>query len=73
MDVHELRPVEIPPWIALRAELWPEQPREQLEIEGRAALGAQPPLVVFAAATAIELAGFIEISLERLVIFRKTL
>ena len=47
MQIRPLDRTEIASWVDLRAVLWPEQPREELESEGRAAIDAEPPLVVF--------------------------
>jgi aminoglycoside 6'-N-acetyltransferase I len=55
---------DIPRWVELRAELWPDQPVANLDSEGRAALVAEPPLVVFVAEEDSMLVGFIELSLR---------
>lgn len=62
-----IRPLEtsdIPRWVELRAELWPDQPLDDLETEGRASIAAEPPLVVFVAEAEGGLAGFLELSLR---------
>ena len=62
-----IRPVEvsdIPRWIELRAKLWPHESRAALEAQGRAALGTEPPLVVFIAEEHNTLAGFLEFGLR---------
>ena len=64
MQIRPLARDDIPPWVALRAELWPDQPLAELDDEGRAALAADPPLVVFVAADDAALLGFIELSLR---------
>lgn len=64
MRVRPLAPGEITRWIDLRAGLWPDQPRAELDAEGRAALIADPPLTVFVAEVDGMLAGFIEIGLR---------
>jgi aminoglycoside 6'-N-acetyltransferase I len=64
MQVRPLAHGDIADWVDLRAALWPEQPREELEAEGCAAIAAESPLVVFVADVDGRLAGFIEISLR---------
>ena len=65
MQIRPLDRAEIASWVDLRAMLWPEQPRGELESEGRAAIEAAPPsLVVFVADDGARLLGFIEISLR---------
>src|SRR5262245_44245104 len=64
MQVRPLAHDEIPAWVALRFGLWPDQPLAELDEEGRAALDADPPLVVFVAADGRALFGFIELSLR---------
>ena len=64
MLVRPLAAADIPAWVALRAELWPDQPHAELDTEGRAAIAAEPPLVVFVAETQGALAGFIEIGMR---------
>jgi aminoglycoside 6'-N-acetyltransferase I len=64
MNIRPLEPADIPQWIQLRSELWPEQSRAELDTEGRAALAAESPLVVFVAAEAEGLAGFLELDLR---------
>jgi len=65
MQIRPLDRAEIASWVDLRAMLWPEQPRGELESEGRAAIDAAPPsLVVFVADDGARLLGFIEISLR---------
>jgi aminoglycoside 6'-N-acetyltransferase I len=64
MDVRPLNPAEFSRWIDMRAALWPDQPREQLEREGRDALAGSHPMVVFVAAEGTELAGFLELQLR---------
>jgi aminoglycoside 6'-N-acetyltransferase I len=64
MRIRPLEAVDIPLWVELRAALWPEQDRTELDGEGRAALAAEPTLVVFVAEADNALVGFIEISLR---------
>jgi aminoglycoside 6'-N-acetyltransferase I len=64
MQVRPLDRGEIASWVDLRAALWPDQPRDELESEGRAAIDAEPPLFVFVADDGERLLGFIEISLR---------
>ena len=64
MQIRPLDRVDIAAWVELRAALWPDQPREELESEGRAAIEAASPLVVFVAVDGARLQGFIEISLR---------
>ena len=64
MRVRRLESVDIPRWVELRAELWPDQSRDELDAEGRLALGADPPLIVFVAEIDAALAGFIELGLR---------
>lgn len=45
-------------------ELWPDQSRDELDEEGRVALAADPPLIVFVAEVDNALAGFIELGLR---------
>ena len=64
MRVRRLDSADVPRWIELRAELWPDQSRDELDAEGRVALAADPPLIVFVAEVDDALAGFIELSLR---------
>ena len=64
MRVRRLDSADIPRWVDLRAELWPDQTRDELDTEGRAALAADPPLIVFVAEVDDVLAGFIELGLR---------
>jgi aminoglycoside 6'-N-acetyltransferase I len=64
MKVRALVASDIRQWVELRAALWPDQPRGELELEGRAALASDPPLVVFVAEVGSTLAGFIEFGLR---------
>jgi aminoglycoside 6'-N-acetyltransferase I len=64
MLVRRLDRVEIAHWVELRAALWPDQPRDELDAEGRVALEADPPLIVFVAEADGALVGFIEIGLR---------
>jgi aminoglycoside 6'-N-acetyltransferase I len=64
MQVRRLNTADIARWVELRAELWPDQSRDELDAEGRLALAADPPLVVFVAESDGTLAGFIEIGLR---------
>lgn len=62
-----IRPIEvsdIPRWIELRAKLWPRESPTEMEAEGRAALTAEPPLVVFVAEENGTLVGFLELGLR---------
>lgn len=60
MIVRPLETRDVACWVELRAALWPDQPRDTLEAEGRAALRMDPPLTVFVADVDGTLAGFIE-------------
>ncbi|HEY6984741.1 MAG TPA: GNAT family N-acetyltransferase [Rhodanobacteraceae bacterium] len=64
LRVRCLEPGDLTRWIALRADLWPDQSLEELDTEGRAALAANPPLVVFVADAGEDLLGFIEVGLR---------
>jgi aminoglycoside 6'-N-acetyltransferase I len=64
MHVRLLQPDDFSRWIAMRAALWPDEPRDQLEREGRALLAGGDPMVVFVAAHGTELAGFLELQLR---------
>jgi aminoglycoside 6'-N-acetyltransferase I len=64
MQIRPLARADIADWVELRAALWTDQPREELESEGRAAIEAASPLVVFVADERPRLVGFIEISLR---------
>ena len=64
MNIRFLEASDIPQWIQLRAELWPNESREELETEGRASLVAESPLIVFVAAEEERLAGFLELDLR---------
>ena len=64
MEIRSLDRADIGEWVDLRAALWPDQSRAELESEGRAAIAAASPLVVFVADDDGLLAGFIEISLR---------
>lgn len=60
MNVRALESADIASWMELRAALWPDQSRDELESEGRAALAVSPPLNVFVADVGGILAGFVE-------------
>lgn len=64
MLIRPLQPSEISRWIELRAELWPDEPLADLDAQGRTALAADPPLVVFVAEVSAALVGFLELSLR---------
>ena len=64
MHIRLLEPSDIPQWIQLRCELWPNESRAEMDVEGRAALVADPPLIVFVAAEGEGLAGFLELGLR---------
>jgi aminoglycoside 6'-N-acetyltransferase I len=64
MQVRPLDRADIAASVELRAALWPEQPRDELESEGRAAIEASPPRVVFVADDGGRLLGFIETGLR---------
>jgi hypothetical protein len=64
MMIRPLQESDIPRWIELRAELWPDQPQAELDVEGRAALVAEPPLIVFVAEAESAILGFLELSLR---------
>src|SRR6185295_5352649 len=53
MPVRLFREADFPRWIALRAELWPE--------EAPAALEAEPPLTIFVAEEGGSVVGFLEL------------
>jgi aminoglycoside 6'-N-acetyltransferase I len=49
---YRVRPMaqgDIPAWVDLRLQLWPDETRQFLERQGREALAADPPWVVFVA------------------------
>ena len=46
MNIRLLEPADIPQWIQLRCELWPHESRVEMDMEGRVALMADPPLIV---------------------------
>ena len=62
--IRPLEETDIPRWIALRAELWPHESPAELDRQGRAALVAEPPLVVFVAEENGRLVGFLELGLR---------
>jgi aminoglycoside 6'-N-acetyltransferase I len=62
-SIRLLQPSDFDRWIDLRKELWPEQV-DTLAPEGRAAIAADPPLIVFVAESPEGLIGFIELSLR---------
>ena len=64
MRTRRLDPADIARWVQLRAELWPDQSHDELDAEGRLAIAADPPLVVFVADDNGEIAGFIELGLR---------
>jgi len=64
MHIRPLEIPDIPRWTELRAMLWPGQPLDELEEEGRTALAADPPLVVFVAEEDRALVGFLELGLR---------
>ena len=64
MNIRLLEASDIPQWIQLRSELWPNQSRADLETEGRASLVADSPLIVFVAADGEHLTGFLELDLR---------
>ena len=64
MNIRLLEPSDVPRWIQLRSELWPNESRAELETEGRASLLAESPLIVFVAAAEEGLAGFLEMDLR---------
>lgn len=64
MPVRPLEAADVPRWIELRRELWPYESLNDLDAQGRAALGADPPLVVFVAEENGKLVGFLELGLR---------
>jgi aminoglycoside 6'-N-acetyltransferase I len=64
MHIRLLEESDVPRWIELRAELWPHEPLAALDVEGRAALAAEPPMIVFVAEESPTLVGFLELSLR---------
>jgi aminoglycoside 6'-N-acetyltransferase I len=64
MQVRPLDRDDIAGWVDLRTALWPDQARDELESEGRAAIATASPLVVFVADDGERLQGFVEISLR---------
>lgn len=64
MLVRPLLEPDIPAWISLRAQLWPEEMPSELERQGRLALDGDPPLIVLVATESNQLMGFIEIGLR---------
>jgi len=61
MPVRLFREADFPRWIALRAELWPEEAPAGLEAQGRTALAAEPPLTIFVAEEGGSVVGFLEL------------
>jgi aminoglycoside 6'-N-acetyltransferase I len=55
---------DLPRWVKLRAELWPEESPAELASEGRDALGLDPALIVFVASVGKEIVGFLELGLR---------
>jgi aminoglycoside 6'-N-acetyltransferase I len=64
MHIRRLEETDIPQWIELRVQLWPHQSEAELDAEGRAALVAEPPLIVWVAEEGGTLFGFLELSLR---------
>ena len=64
MRIRTLEAADIPRWMELRAELWPDESPTELDAQGRAALTAEPPLVVFVAEATDRLVGFLELDLR---------
>ena len=64
MRIRPIAVTDIPQWVELRAKLWPHESRAELEAQGRAALIAEPPLVVFVAVENSTLLGFLELGLR---------
>lgn len=64
MRLRSLEAPDIPRWIELRAKLWPHESPIELDAQGRRALTAQPPLIVFLAEENGTLVGFLELSLR---------
>jgi aminoglycoside 6'-N-acetyltransferase I len=64
MPVRRLEAADVPGWIELRRELWPHESLDDLGAQGRAALGADPPLVVLVAEEDSTLVGFLEVGLR---------
>ena len=62
--IRPLKEADIPRWLALRAEFWPYESPAELARQGRAALVAKPPLVVFVAEENNRLVGFLELGLR---------
>ena len=64
MTIRPLESPDIPRWIDMRAALWPEEPHEELDRDGRASLVAESPLTVFVAVADGVPVGFIELDLR---------
>lgn len=64
MRIRLIEGPDIPRWIELRAQLWPRESPTEMDAEGRAALNAEPPLVVFVAEENGPLVGFLELGLR---------
>ncbi|NKE72266.1 GNAT family N-acetyltransferase [Nitrospiraceae bacterium HYJII51-Mn-bac16s-1-B09] len=64
MQIRPIEPPDIPRWIELRARLWPQESRSELEAEGPVMLTAEPPLIVFVAEENGPLVGFLELGLR---------
>ncbi|HEU4888168.1 MAG TPA: GNAT family N-acetyltransferase [Thermoanaerobaculia bacterium] len=61
-SIRLLQPSDIPSWIDLRRQLWPDQ--TDLDEQGRTAIAADPPLIVFIAEEDESLIGFLELWLR---------
>jgi len=64
MSVRLINDADIPQWVELRAKLWPHESLLSLDSEGRAALVADPPLIVFVEDECNTIAGFLELGLR---------
>lgn len=61
-SIRLLQPSDLPRWIDLRRQLWPDQ--SDLDEQGRTAIAGDPPLIVFVAEEDQELIGFLELWLR---------
>lgn len=64
MTVRPIRPADVDRWGVLRAALWPGEAPAALAEEGRAALAAEPPLLVFVGEVDGAVVGFLELGLR---------
>lgn len=64
MHIRQIEAPDISHWIELRAKLWPRESPIELDAEWRAALNAEPPLIVFVAEESGALVGFLGLGLR---------